>query len=538
MQDEEHGVLNPNHSMLWRTPQQHLPNQINKRTTIMSILSPAKALLAAAVLSAVAAPACTTVEETDASEDNLTMGTKPWDDAAEAEWSAWIGAFGEGRASGKCTSVNSCLKNPAINKYFSAARDGDLKVFADCADLPVELRAYFAVATGRPFQYVSQVEGDGDPRYGKNIHPTVFKDLRPYSSLQSLFTYIANNVQSGFYRMAGSVPDGDTYPIDISRATLKPGTVFYDPNGHVLLVYKVEANGTVRMMDGHPDNSLSFGILSQKFAVGGVAQGGGFRNFRPYTFDGDKFTRKTNAQLTNAKYGFSATAQYGKGKAYYDWVRDQLSNGAALEPVGNFKQLTSQLCEDLKDRSTAVSGGLKLANTGPGVVPPNIYGADGDWETFSTPSRDARFKASLRGLRDFISESRALVDQKSPKIDFKGSSAQLGAEYKSHWQSFAKSCSISYTNSKGAAKALTIADIETRVYDLSFDPYHCVELRWGAKGDELASCPSNSGSFAKRYSDERRQRNAIDREYGNPTPFTFGPETPEEISVSKLVSGL
>lgn len=485
----------------------------------------------------VAAAGCA-ADTSDPTDGDLRMGSKPWDDAADAEWSTWVSAFGEGRASGKCTSVDSCLKNPAVNRYYNAERDAGLNIFADCADLPMELRAYFAIATGRPFQYVSAIEGDGDPRYGKNNHPAAYKDLRPYSSVQRLFNYISGYVHSGFFRMAGSVEGSDTYPIDVTTQTLKAGTVFYDPNGHVLLVYKVDPNGTVHMMDGHPDNSLSYGILSQKFAVGGASQGGGFRNFRPYTFDGQTFTRKTNAQLSNAKYGLSATAQYGRGRAYYDWVRTQLSNGAPLDPVDNFKQLTTQLCEDVKDRAAAVSGGLQLANTGPGVVPPNIYGAEGEWETYSTPSRDARLKASFRGIRDFINESRALVDQRSPKIAWTGTSADLARAYKEHWQTFAPSCTIAYANSRGVSRTLAVTDIETRLFDMSFDPYHCVELRWGAKGSELDTCPTkDAASFARRYADERRQRNAIDREYGADTPFSFGPETPEDVNISRLVSG-
>jgi hypothetical protein len=39
----------------------------------------------------------------------------------------------------------------------------------------------------------------------------------------------------------------------------------------------------------------------------------------------------------------------------------------------------------------------------------------------------------------------------------------------------------------------------------------------------------------KRFNDERTQRNAIDREYGAPTPFSWGPAQPEDVSVSKLL---
>ena len=56
-----------------------------------------------------------------------------------------------------------------------------------------------------------------------------------------------------------------------------PGTVFYDPNGHVLVVYEVTAQGEVRLFDGHPDNSLSHPTLSARQELGPARFGGGFR---------------------------------------------------------------------------------------------------------------------------------------------------------------------------------------------------------------------------------------------------------------------
>jgi hypothetical protein len=43
-----------------------------------------------------------------------------------------------------------------------------------------------------------------------------------------------------------------------------------------------------------------------------------------------------------------------------------------------------------------------------------------------------------------------------------------------------KTKTMEYTNSAGEKVALTLLDIEKRLYDLSFDPNHAPELRWGA----------------------------------------------------------
>ena len=51
-------------------------------------------------------------------------------------------------------------------------------------------------------------------------------------------------------------------------------------------------------------------------------------------------------------------------------------------------------------------------------------------------------------------------------------------------------CQVTYLGSTGAPHTLTLDDVVDRLFDLSFDPYHCPELRWGApdKSDEASTC--------------------------------------------------
>src|SRR5262249_4616913 len=43
----------------------------------------------------------------------------------------------------------------------------------------------------------------------------------------------------------------------------------------------------------------------------------------------------------------------------------------------------------------------------PARLPLNIYGTSGDWEIYSTPSRDARLKTAFKSLRSYISTKRS-----------------------------------------------------------------------------------------------------------------------------------
>jgi hypothetical protein len=56
-------------------------------------------------------------------------------------------------------------------------------------------------------------------------------------------------------------------------------------------------------------------------------------------------------------------------------------------------------------------------------------------------------------------------------------------------------------------------DVRQRLFKMSFDPYHCPELRWGAMdSSELATCPD--GSTKRRWYDaEERLRNQPERNY-------------------------
>ena len=474
-------------------------------------------------------------DDSDSSENDLSMGTKPWDATAEKEWSTFIAGIGNARESGKCTTLGQCINDPTINPY-KAPTDTDLSVFADCSKVGIGLRGYFAIKTGRPFKYVSEVIGDRpaslapdkepDYRYTANNHPTAWSTAKSSPTMQALFNRIASLYHSGFYRMGPTVENDDTYPIDIRPGTVRPGTVYYDPNGHVLLVYKVDTNGTVHFIDGHPDNSLSTHILTSDLAVGGVGQGGGFRNFRPVD-------PTTLAYAPNATLADLGSTQYGHGAGYVDWVRSQLTGGVALPPDQQLTLLMDQLCTDIQGRVGAVDLGKQLANGDLGDLPPNIYGADGDWESFSTPGRDQKLRSSFKNIFQFINTTAGAHTS---------ASHSLVAKYAAIWKSHQASCKISYTNSSGAPVALTLNDVQARLFDLSFDPYECVEMRWGAypkNAAEYATCTTQDAAHVQRFNDEPTMRNIIDRPAaGTPTPVGYGPATHEDVDVPALLTRL
>jgi len=471
-----------------------------------------------------------------------------WDRKAEDEFAAFVEQLGTVRARFGCVKLHHCLQKPEANMLWSE-EDRTLKVFSDCADVPYTLRAYFAYKTKRPFQWMRTIRGG---RYKIGNKPRTFADfLAPdLRDVRHFLARVSMYVHSGFYRMHGNVEETDTYAVDVHRKSVRPGTVYYDPKGHVLIVYKVEDNGVVRLLDGHPDNTLTRARFGEKFARGSARLGGGFRNWRWYRLEKDdddryRFVRETNAEIHARGGDHSETAQYKKSYKmeeywlnYFGWVRAKLSkNGMRIKPVEEFDELVESLCSDVLDRVDAVQIALDAGlhkKAQPSALPDNIYGTSGEWETYSTPSRDARLKAAVREIHRFVTASLQMADDGDRRLVYDGGARRLLKDLTTHWERLQRTegCQFSYHNSLGKAVAINIAGVLDRLFAMSFDPYHCPELRWGAEpgSPEYATCPQNA-TKVRWYSNEQKLRNRIERIYGQPTGLDFGPATSPQIHV-------
>ncbi len=473
-----------------------------------------------------------------------------WSDAMEREYSAFVARLGEAVQARRCAQIAECLRDPSANTLYDPAADASLRLDVDCADLPYILRGYFAFKRRLPWGFVASVggranaNGNRDPRYMVGVYPDGFRTWRQFATPRAVLVQMVGLVHSGMYRIAADVEGGDFYPVAIDRRAVVPGTTYYDPNGHVLVVASVRPDGTVYLIDGHPDGTLTWKRFGEAFAVGTRRLGGGFKNFRPLALVGDRLVRASNRELprfdgesqwseeawktaeTGAAQGDAAVAP--PRPSYHAWVRASLTEaGVVRDPVADFRDELRALCRDVADRAEAVEIALRAGiqrQQHPAALPWNIYGTDGDWELYSTPSRDARLKASFRELREAV----AAVPAGSPLLP---ALRAVWAEETSRDE-----CRFAYTSSTGARVTLTFGDVLDRLWSLSFDPYHCPELRWGAaRGSaELAAC-ADDGDKRGWYESERRLRNQIDRRYGVATSLDEGPDAPPDVDVRRLL---
>ena len=77
-----------------------------------------------------------------------------------------------------------------------------------------------------------------------------------------LRTTVANAVHSGNGRTAAGDDNTDYYPVPLKAETLRPGTMYADPYGHVLVLAKRvaqtgDAAGVFLAVDGQPDGTVA-----------------------------------------------------------------------------------------------------------------------------------------------------------------------------------------------------------------------------------------------------------------------------------------
>src|SRR5262245_15205736 len=442
-----------------------------------------------------------------------------WTERDEKGFEEFVQRIGE---SG-CRNMHACLVGAQSNPLFRASNPPGMHFYADCADLPYMLRAYYAWKNGLPFSYSVAVTPLG---FSKDIRYTARgnavssrRDLVEAINARKAIPQVVDAISSAHYRYPPSTTKKllpDHYPVRIARDTIKPGTIIYDPNGHVAVVYKVTPDGRIHYIDTHPDNSLTRGVYGKAFTRSSPAMGAGFKRWRPQTLMGatqradgsyhgghivlspdkdiadwsdEQFfgTEKERPKAWNA----GKFVLEGETLEYYDFVRRRLANaGFKYNPLDETRAMVRALCEDLKYRVDAVDVAIKAnihKRPQPDRLPNNIYGTDGDWETYSTPSRDARLKTAFKELRDEVARYLTLAAAASNRLAYAGD--DIRRDIRHVYLEETSACTIAYTKSDGSEKQLGFAEVARRLFALSFDPYHCAERRWGAQdAEELATC--------------------------------------------------
>jgi hypothetical protein len=436
----------------------------------------------------------------------------------------------------------------------------------DCADFVYFLRAYFAFKMGLPFAYSNCSRGTGGapPRcyeWFDILHPQLTRPApppeRPMASvaappaptpaaalpptfLQQLFSQpqpqpvapaqpvappakppapkqlglvagfgeylraVGDVVHSGSVRTSANSDKTDFYTVPLTQETLRPGTVYADPYGHVMMIVQrvpqsAGAAGVFLAVDAEPDGTITrkrFWRGNFLFVQDPALGSPGFKRFRPIMRDKNGALRAlTNAEIArNPQYGdFSLEQSQFGTEDFYDRM-DEVMSPEPLDPLRAMTEAITALDEQVKTRATAVENGRIFQNGGRGDASmpdgPAIFETNGPWEDFSTPARDLRLLIAIdvvRGYPDRVArrpERYAIPNGRNP--------ADVKTRLQSALAGELATRRFSYTRSDGSAWALSLKDVLDRAADLEmgYNPNDCVELRWGASegSAEAATC--------------------------------------------------
>jgi hypothetical protein len=324
---------------------------------------------------------------------------------------------------------------------------------------------------------------------------------------------VADVVQTGAVRVSATDDRTDFYTVPLTQATLRPGTVYADPYGHVLMLVKrvPEANGAPGVflaVDAEPDGTVTrkrFWRGNFLFVHNPALGTAGFKRFRPIVREKNGVLRRlTNAEIAkDPQYGDVSLEQIKLGaEDFYDRMDDVMSP-QPVDPVKAMENAVANLDEQVKTRVTAVEIGRKYLDKERGEVSmpagASIFETTGAWEDYSTPARDFRMLIAIdvvRGFPDHVArrtERYAIAEGKSV--------ADVKAELQSALASELATHKFSYTRSDGSQWTLSLKDVIDRAgaLEMAYNPNDCVELRWGApEGSAEASTCKRRAPAAQR----------------------------------------
>jgi hypothetical protein len=451
---------------------------------------------------------------------NVWATAHAWDRRYENLYSAWIATLFDAPIDQSLDfrPLHQALRDPGRNFLYGylGLREDDPKNKAaisatpDCADLPYFLRAYFSWKLGLPFGFRDCDRGTESrpPRcttfYSNDDAPSGKDGL---AAVKSFFRQLANRVQSGSARTGLDDDATDYYPVSLERAALRPGTIYADPYGHVMVVVKwvdqtADKGGLLLAVDGQPDTSIGrkrFWEGTFLFANDVKSAGPGFKAFRPLARGADgKLEPLANAAIggkadpAHAKYSDEQKKVSADG--FYARMA-KLINPSGLDAEKAYRETLDALVEQLTVRVGSVDNGEKYQKEkGAGQVIPmpdgaKIFETTGPWEDYATPSRDMRLLIAMNVLSSL--PDRIVKHPELYNLGGKKPEAVRDAIAKLH-ASLIATRGITYTRSDGTPWKLTVADMLARraAMEIAYNPNDCVELRWGAAegSPEASTC--------------------------------------------------
>jgi hypothetical protein len=342
---------------------------------------------------------------------------------------------------------------------------------------------------------------------------------------------VARRVHSGSARTLAEAEFSDFYPLPLTRRALRPGTIFVDPRGHVLILTRWfpgtrERIGTLFAIDGHPDQSISHKRFSPStFFFSTRVRTGGFKAFRPLHLENGRLCFASNRQLEtgDGTTGYSLEQYAFPDAAAFHAHLGALLNPFPPDPVAAYRDRMELLVELLVDREVAVrvavdymeSTGWQTIRVPDGA---EVFATAGPWEDYATPGRDLRLLIAadeVRGFPDLVRENPGMfrIPSGTPPDEV---AAGMAAE-RSRAEAELR---FAYRRSDGSEWTLTLGDFLGRLerFETAYNPNDCPEVRWGASEGtaEQATCAHRASAGQQRLIEGYRGWFAARRQPADP----------------------
>lgn len=418
------------------------------------------------------------------------------------------------------------------------------RIDPDCADLPYFLRAYFAFKVGLPFGFSRCTRGGpgGPPRCHQWTSSVNASKVTGRNGLARFGNFLAvdlaNAIHSGAVRAVATDDAGDFYPVTLRAETLRPGTIYADPYGHILMIVRRVAqppaepgaaapgSGLLLAVDGQPDGTVArrrFWRGNFLFSDDASLGSPGFKRFRPVVLEERSLRPLGNEEIAeHPEYGDFSLEQYQLGvDGFYDRMEDVLSP-APIEPARALAELLDALEEQVTRRVLSVQNGVDYVAAHRGAIDMpklgKLFETEGPWEDFATPSRDMRLLIAIEVVRSF--PARIARRPQRYVLPTGKTAADAQADATALLALEAAKRRFSYVRSNGSKQELTLADVLARqtALEVAYNPNDCAEIRWGAPAGsaELGTCtrraPADQRAAMERHRSWFAQRRRPPRE--------------------------
>lgn len=407
-----------------------------------------------------------------------------------------------------------------LHDHGGIGEEASLSLEPDCADLPYFLRAYFAWKLRLPFAYraCSRGRNGNPPRCSAEVQGNLMtlEATDEVDAFKQFLRRVAGTVHSASARTQPRDPHTDFYPLQLRRGAIRPGTIFADPYGHLLVVARwkpqgVNDYGVLIGADAQPDGTVGrrrFWRGSFLFAPETEHAGAGFKGWRPVRFARNDETLQvaTNEKLRDANDDIAWSDEQYRGTVDDFYARmESMINPRPLDAMRRQRTLVDALEESVQRRINSVQNGEEyMAKTDRRTISMpkghRIFETTGAWEDYSTPSRDMRLLISIDAVLGF---SETVRDNPERFGTRKANAEEAAAAVRDVLREELSRRTFEYKRSDGSLWKLSLADLVERAHalEMAYNPNDCAELRWGAQegSEEHATC----GRRAPRAQQER-----------------------------------